>query len=160
MFVIPKLILRERLSQERMLVRNAGKRLVLTNGCFDLLHAGHIYALEQAARQGDVLWVGVNSDSSVRRLKGPTRPVYNQSDRLYMLNALQCVAGVFLFDGDNLAPEIELIQPDIYVKSGDYTLDKLNPDERQALLAAKAEIVFTPFLKGWSTTHTIDQISR
>ena len=159
MFIIPKLILRERLSQERMLVRNAGKRLVLTNGCFDLLHAGHIYALEQAAQQGDVLWIGVNSDNSVRRLKGPTRPIYDQNARLYMLNGLQCVSGLFLFDGDNLAPEIEFIQPDVYVKSGDYTLDKLNPNERQALLAAKTQIVFTPFLKGWSTTHTIEHIS-
>ena len=159
MFVVPKLILRERLAQERMLVRNAGKRLVLTNGCFDLLHAGHVYALEQAAQQGDVLWVGVNSDNSVRRLKGPTRPIYGQDARLYMLNGFQCISGLFLFDGDNLAPEIELIQPDVYVKSGDYTLDKLNSNERQALLVAKTEIVFTPFLKGWSTTHTIDQIN-
>lgn len=143
-----------------MLVRDIGKRLVLTNGCFDLLHAGHVYALEQAAQQGDVLWVGVNSDNSVRRLKGPTRPIYDQNARLYLLNGLQCISGLFLFDGDNLAPEIELIQPDVYVKSGDYTLDKLNSNERQALLAAKAKIVFTPFLKGWSTTHTIDQINR
>ena len=160
MFVIPKLIPRECLSQDRMRVRDAGKRLVLTNGCFDLLHAGHIYALEQAAQQGDVLWVGVNSDSSVQRLKGPTRPIYPQDARLYMLNALQCVTGLFLFDGDNLAPEIELIQPDIYVKSGDYTLDKLNPDERQALLAAKTQIVFAPFLEGWSTTRTLEKINR
>ena len=160
MFVIPKLIPQERLSQERRHVCEAGKRLVLTNGCFDLLHAGHIYALEQAAQQGDVLWVGVNSDNSVRRLKGPTRPIYDQTARLYLLNALQCVSGLFLFEGDNLAPEITLIQPDVYVKSGDYTLDKLNPDERQALLAAKTQIVFSPFLKGWSTTHTIEQINR
>lgn len=160
MFVIPKLIPRERLSQERLRVRNNGKRLILTNGCFDLLHAGHIYALEQAAQQGDVLWVGVNSDSSVRKLKGPRRPIYSQDSRLYLLNALQCVDGLFLFDGDNLAPELELIQPDIYVKSGDYTLDRLNPDERRILLAAKTQIVFTPFLKGWSTTHTIEQLSH
>ena len=160
MFVIPKLIPRECLNQERRRVRETGKRLVLTNGCFDLLHAGHIYALEQAAQQGDVLWVGVNSDSSVCRLKGPGRPIYDQEARLYLLNALQCVSGLFLFDGDNLAPEMALIQPDIYVKSGDYTLDKLNPDERQALLAAQTQIVFSPFLKGWSTTHTINIISR
>lgn len=160
MFVIPKLISRERLSQERLRLREAGKRLVLTNGCFDLLHAGHIYALEQAAQQGDVLWVGVNSDNSVQRLKGPTRPIYNQEARLYLLNALQCVTGLFLFDGDNLAPEMELVQPDVYVKSGDYTLDKLNPDERQVLIAANTQIVFSPFLEGWSTTNIIDQISR
>ncbi|MGX8716824.1 MAG: adenylyltransferase/cytidyltransferase family protein [bacterium] len=160
MFVIPKLISRERLTQERMRVRNADKRLVLTNGCFDLLHAGHIYALEQAAQQGDVLWVGVNSDNSVRRLKGPTRPIYNEEARLYMLNALQCVSGLFLFDGDNLAPEMELVQPDVYVKSGDYSLEKLNPAERQALLSCQAKIVFAPFLQGWSTTYTIEQIEK
>lgn len=160
MFVIPKWIPRERLSQERMRVRNAGKRLVLTNGCFDLLHAGHIYALEQAAQQGDVLWVGVNSDNSVRRLKGPTRPIYNEEARLYMLNALQCISGLFLFDGDHLAPEMELIQPDVYVKSGDYSLEKLNPAERQVLLSCQAKIVFAPFLQGWSTTHTLEQIGK
>ena len=160
MFTSFKLIPHERLSQERMLIRNAGKRLVLTNGCFDLLHAGHIYALEQAAQQGDVLWVGVNSDNSVRRLKGPSRPVYNEEARLYMLNALQCVSGLFLFDGDNLALEMELIQPDVYVKSGDYSLEKLNPAERQALLASSTQIIFAPFLQGWSTTHTIEQIEK
>lgn len=159
MFAIPKLIPRECLHQQRVLIKASGKRLVLTNGCFDLLHAGHIYALEQAAQQGDVLWVGVNSDSSVRRLKGDKRPIYNERVRLYMLNALQCVAGVFSFDGDNLAEEMDLIKPDVYVKSGDYSLEKLNKDEYYVLMKAQTKIVFVPFLEGWSTSHTIDQIS-
>lgn len=160
MFVIPKLISRERLREERMRIHDVGKRLVLTNGCFDLLHAGHIYALEQAAQQGDVLWVGVNSDSSVRRLKGATRPVYNEEARLYMLNALQCVSGLFVFDGDNLATEMGFIQPDVYVKSGDYSLETMNPQERQVLVASKTKIVFVSFLEGWSTTRTIAQLNK
>jgi D-glycero-beta-D-manno-heptose 1-phosphate adenylyltransferase len=160
MFIIPKRIPKVNLTQERVRVREAGKRLVLTNGCFDLLHAGHVYALEQAAQQGDILWVGVNSDRSVRRLKGPTRPVYNEEARLYMLNALQCVAGLFIFDNDDLSEEIKLIQPDIYVKSGDYTLEKMNIAERKALEKSQTKIMFVPFLKGWSTTHTIAQINQ
>lgn len=159
MFAIPKLILRECLQRERALIRESGKRLVLTNGCFDLLHAGHVYALEQAAQEGDVLWVGVNSDSSVRRLKGDKRPIYNESARLYMLNALQCVTGVFTFDGDNLAEEMDLIKPDVYVKSGDYSLEKINKDEYHVLIKSQTKIVFVPFLDGWSTTHTIAQIN-
>ena len=158
MFNIPKFIPIEALEHQRMLVRNSGKKVVLTNGCFDLLHAGHIYSLEAAAQQGDVLWVGVNSDTSVRQLKGNNRPIYNEKARLYILNALQCVQGVFLFQGQDLAEEIKKIQPDIYVKAGDYTLEKLNVKERLALESCHAKILFMPFLEGWSTTNIIKKL--
>ena len=160
MFNIPKFIPIEALEHQRTLVRNSGKKLVLTNGCFDLLHAGHIYSLEAAAQQGDVLWVGVNSDTSVRQLKGNNRPIYNEEARLYILNALQCVQGVFLFQGQDLAEEIKKIQPDIYVKAGDYTLEKLNVKERLALESCHAKILFMPFLEGWSTTNTIKKLNH
>ena len=155
-----KKILFENLALQREQLRLEGKRLVLTNGCFDLLHAGHVYSLQQAASQGDVLWVGLNSDESVRQLKGPARPIYPENARLYLLNALEYVHGIFLFNGTNLSKEMALIRPDVYVKSGDYTLDTLNKDEKQVLDACGAKIVFLPFLEGWSTSKTIKSIWR
>lgn len=159
MLNISKFIPTEDLAHQRVLVRDLGKQLVLTNGCFDLLHAGHVYSLESAAKQGDVLWVGVNSDESVRQLKGSIRPIYDEKARLYILNALQCVQGVFLFQGNDLSEEIKKIQPDVYVKAGDYSLEKLNTKERLALEDCHAKILFMPFLKGWSTTSTIKKLS-
>ena len=160
MFSVKKWISVDNLADYRAILKESGKTLVLTNGCFDLLHAGHIYALEQAASYGDVLWVGVNSDASVKCLKGPKRPVYTEQERLYILNALECVQGVFIFNGSDLAQEMEFIQPDVYVKSGDYSLEKLNPKERLVLEACRAKIVFTPFLPGKSTTHTLASLSK
>lgn len=160
MLSISKLIALKDLHAHRERVRATGKRLVLTNGCFDLLHAGHVYALQNAAQQGDVLWVGVNSDTSIRQLKGPTRPIYDEQSRLYLLNALYFVDGLFVFNGTHLAQEMQAIQPDIYVKSGDYNLDKMNPLERSVLEACHAKILFLPFLDGWSTTHTIERITK
>lgn len=160
MFAAKKWIPIDKLANYRAALKELGKTLVLTNGCFDLLHAGHIYALEQAARYGDVLWVGINSDASVERLKGPKRPIYPQEERLYLLNALECIQGVFIFDGSDLAQEMQLIKPDVYVKSGDYSLEKLNPKERSVLEACNAKIVFAPFLPGKSTTHTLEVLSR
>ena len=155
-----KLIATENLRLFREKLRADKKTLVLTNGCFDLLHAGHVYALQKAAQQGDVLWVGVNSDSSVRQLKGSQRPIYPEKARVYLLNALECVQGLFIFNGCDLADEIAQIQPDVYVKSGDYSLDKLNPKEKFALEACHARIMFLPFLEGWSTTSIVKNIQQ
>lgn len=139
-------------------LREQNKTLVFTNGCFDLLHAGHVYALEKAKKEGDVLWIGVNSDASVRALKGATRPIYPQEARLYLLNALQCIDGLILFDGTDCARELELIQPDVYVKSGHYALETLNPNERRMLEACNARVRFIPPLPDWSTTKTLERI--
>ena len=160
MFAAKKSIPIDKLADSRVALKESGKTLVLTNGCFDLLHAGHIYALEQAARYGDVLWVGINSDASVKRLKGAKRPIYPQEERLYLLNALECVQGIFIFDGSDLSQEMQLIKPDVYVKSGDYSLEKLNPKERSILESCSTRIVFTPFLSGKSTTHTVEVLSQ
>lgn len=160
MFSVKKWIPTAKLAERRLALRKAGKKLVLTNGCFDLLHVGHIYALEQAASYGDSLWVGINSDASVKRLKGPKRPIYSEQERLYILNALECVQGVFIFDGSDLAQEIQMISPDVYVKSGDYSLATLNVKERSVLEACQTEIIFTSFLPGKSTTHTLEILSR
>lgn len=160
MLLSKKLIAKKNLRLYREKLRASKKTLVLTNGCFDLLHAGHVYALQEAAQQADVLWVGINSDNGVRQLKGNNRPIYPQEARIYLLNALECVQGLFVFDGCDLADEITQIQPDVYVKSGDYTLDKLNRKERLALEACHAKIMFLPFLEGWSTTNIVKVIQQ
>ncbi|MDR0647704.1 MAG: adenylyltransferase/cytidyltransferase family protein [Puniceicoccales bacterium] len=157
---IEKLIPVEKLTEARQTLRQRGKSLVLTNGCFDLLHVGHVHFLKEAAAQADVLWVAVNSDASVRVLKGSTRPIYSQEARLYLLNALQCVHGLFMFDGLHLTQEMELIAPDIYVKAGDYTRETMHPLERAALEKNRSQILFLNFVSGWSTSGTIRSITQ
>lgn len=132
--------------------------MVLTNGCFDLLHAGHVCSLENAAKQGDSLWVALNSDLSIRRLKGAFRPIFPEIVRAYILSALECVSGIFIFDGERLVREISLFKPDVYVKSGDYDLEKLDKMEFRALRDVRAEIKFVPFMEGLSTTAIISSI--
>ena len=139
-------------------LRAAGKKLVVTNGCFDIMHRGHASYLREARMQGDALLVLINSDSSVRRLKGETRPVVSQADRAYMLCALSSVDRVVIFDRQRCDRELAAIMPDIYVKGGDYTLDKLEPHERAALEKAGTKIVFKPFIPGFSTTTLIRRI--
>ena len=133
-------------------------RLVVTNGCFDLLHRGHASYLGAARNLGDALLVLINSDASVRRLKGDGRPIVSEEDRAFMLNSLKAVDRVMIFSGTDCADELAAIAPDIYVKAGDYTLDKLNAAERAALERVGAEIVFMPFVADRSTTGTIAKI--
>ncbi|MDR1255709.1 MAG: adenylyltransferase/cytidyltransferase family protein [Puniceicoccales bacterium] len=139
-------------------LRDAGKRVVLTNGCFDLLHFGHVHSLESAAKEGDSLWIALNSDGSIRRLKGNSRPIFSELNRAYILSALECVAGLFIFKDGHLASEILLFKPDIYVKSGDYDLEKLDKRELHALQSVHAEIKFMPFIEGVSTSFIISSI--
>jgi rfaE bifunctional protein nucleotidyltransferase chain/domain len=144
----------------RRLARNGGA-FVLTNGVFDLLHPGHTSYLEKArklAGRKGVLFVALNSDASVRELKGKHRPILGEASRAYMLAQLGSVDGVLIFKGKRLAREISALKPDIYCKAGDYTLESLDPSERSALLAAGSRIVFMPFLKGFSTTKLISRI--
>lgn len=134
-----------------------GKRVVLTNGCFDLLHRGHLSYLRQSAELGDLLVVAVNSDASVRALKGDGRPLNKEQDRAYALANLRSVDAVFIFAGPRLAEEIRGLKPDLYTKAGDYTLDSLDPSEKAALLECGAEIRFLPFVQGHSTTSLIER---
>ena len=136
-----------------------GKKLVLTNGCFDLLHCGHVFYLRDAAALGDELWIGLNGAESVRALKGPTRPVQGDLERAFVLGALGFVSGIFFFHTPRLDAEIRALRPDVYAKAGDYTLETLNPDERAALESCGARIEFLPFLPGFSTTSLIGKIS-
>ncbi len=136
-------------------LRSSGRRLVLTNGCFDLLHAGHIDYLERAALLGDALAVAVNSDVSVRSLKGPTRPINSENDRARVLSALRAIDVVSIFDSLRITEVVHSVQPDIYAKGGDYTLDTLDPGELAALRAVGAKIVFLPLVPGRSTTNIL-----
>jgi rfaE bifunctional protein nucleotidyltransferase chain/domain len=137
-----------------------GRRVVLTNGCFDLLHRGHIAYLHQSAALGDLLIVAVNSDASVRQLKGPDRPLNSEQDRAYALAALRCVDATFIFQGPRLDAEITAIRPDHYTKAGDYTLESLDPGERAALEAAGTAIHLLPFVQGHSTTSLIQRANQ
>ncbi|MBK9992237.1 MAG: adenylyltransferase/cytidyltransferase family protein [Verrucomicrobia bacterium] len=139
-------------------LRASGKRVVLTNGVFDLLHTGHLYYLEKARGYGDALFIALNGDASVRQLKGPLRPVQAEENRAYALAATWFVDGIVVFQNKRLTAEILALKPDVYCKAGDYTLEKLDPDERRALEQVGAKIVFLPFLPGFSTTNLIAKI--
>jgi D-glycero-beta-D-manno-heptose 1-phosphate adenylyltransferase len=139
-------------------LRASGKRVVLTNGVFDLLHTGHLYYLEKARGYGDALFIALNGDTSVRQLKGPLRPVQAEEQRAYALAATWFVDGIVVFENKRLTAEILALKPDVYCKAGDYTLEKLDPDERRALEQVGAKIVFLPFLPGFSTTNLIAKI--
>ena len=155
-----KILTEAQLPAWRETLRRAGRRLVATNGCFDLLHAGHVTYLEGARNQGDALLVGLNADVSVRSLKGPSRPLNPEQDRAVVLAALQCVDGVFIFAEPRAVRFLELAQPDVYVKGGDYTLDTLNPDERRAVEQAGGRIVLVPLVPGKSTTGLIQKMAQ
>lgn len=156
----PKLLDIDTAVAQRVALRSEGKKVVLTNGVFDLLHVGHIHALSEAAKQGDFLFVALNSDKSVRALKGEARPIFDQEHRALMLSALESVDAIILFDELRLTKEIDAIKPDVYVKSGDYTMDTLDKDERIALERVGAEIEFVPYLEGFSTSELIEKILR
>ena len=136
----------------------AGRRLVFTNGCFDLLHAGHVRYLRQARALGDALAVGLNSDRSVRELKGPDRPLNAQADRAEVLSALGCVDYVVIFDGKRATEVLRKVRPHVYTKGGDYTPESLDAAERQSLDAAGAEIRILPLVPGRSTTSVLERM--
>ncbi len=142
----------------KKLQRN-GKAVVWTNGCFDILHAGHLSVLEQAKAAGDALIVGLNSDASVRKLKGPGRPANHQRDRARMLAALRPVDYVVIFRGETPLPIIKRLKPDIYVKGGDYNLDTIQQDERRCVESYGGSIILVPLVKGASTTSALKRIA-
>jgi D-glycero-beta-D-manno-heptose 1-phosphate adenylyltransferase len=138
-------------------LQGQGKLAVFTNGCFDLLHVGHVRYLEAARSLGDGLIVGVNTDASVKRLgKGPGRPLTPEGDRARLLAALACVDRVVLFGEDTPLALITLLTPDILVKGGDYQLDEIVG--REVVLARGGRVVALPFVPGYSTTGLIDRL--
>jgi rfaE bifunctional protein nucleotidyltransferase chain/domain len=151
----PKLQTPEQLAILRDQFAAAGRKLVFTNGCFDLLHVGHVRYLQAARALGDALLVAVNGDASVRALKGPTRPINSENDRAEVLAALSCVDFVTIFHTERVTDIVRIIRPQVYAKGGDYTVESLDPGERRALEAVGAEICILPLVPGKSTTATI-----
>jgi rfaE bifunctional protein nucleotidyltransferase chain/domain len=154
----PKLLSLRQAVRFRARLRRRGRKFVLTNGVFDLLHPGHLYFLEKAGRLDGELFVALNGDRGVRALKGPARPILNEKARAYALAQLSSVKGIVIFPSKRLAREILALRPDIYVKAGDYSLSRLDPGEFDALRKVGARIRFLPFLPGFSTTKLIARI--
>jgi D-glycero-beta-D-manno-heptose 1-phosphate adenylyltransferase len=144
----------------REALRRSGRKLVVTNGCFDILHLGHVTYLESARNRGDALLVGLNSDASTRELKGPSRPINPQDDRAAVLAALESVDGVCIFNEKRASNFLAHARPDIYVKGGDYTLETLDQEERRLVEQAGGRIVIVPLVPGKSTTKLLEVISR
>jgi len=132
------------------------KKIVFTNGVFDLLHKGHIFSLSQAAKEGDILIIGLNSDVSVKRLKGDSRPVNDQDARALLLAALSMVDAVIIFEEDTPLKLITSILPDVLVKGGDYTVDEIAGAKE--VIANGGKVVINPILDGFSTTAIINAI--
>jgi rfaE bifunctional protein nucleotidyltransferase chain/domain len=136
--------------------RNNRKRVVFTNGCFDLLHRGHVHILREARACGDVLVVGINSDKSVKRIKGPARPVLPESDRCELLGAMEMVDFVILFNEPDPYDLIAAIQPDVLVKGGDWNSEKIIGAD--LVEEGGGRVVVVPYIKGFSTTEIIERI--
>lgn len=143
---------------ERERLRVEGKWLVFTNGVFDLLHVGHVRYLAQARALGDVLVVAINSDRSVRELKGPDRPVFDQAERAEILAALRYVDYVVIFDDISPRSLIKSLLPDVLVKGGDYQLDEIHG--REEVEAAGGKVISLPFVPGASTTSLIERMKN
>ncbi len=136
--------------------KQKGQRVVFTNGCFDLLHRGHVSYLHQARNLGDFLIVGVNSDQSVSKLKGPTRPIQHEDDRLFILAGLECVDAVVLFQEDTPIQLIEALLPDVLVKGGDYVVEEIVGFD---LVIKNGGLVTTlPFIDGKSTSNIVKKM--
>jgi rfaE bifunctional protein nucleotidyltransferase chain/domain len=155
-----KIIVWDKLPEWRRAFRASGKKLVVTNGCFDILHFGHVNYLESARNLGDALLVGVNGDNSARELKGAGRPVNSENDRASMIAALGSVDGVCIFAEKTAVKFLSAAKPDIYVKGGDYTLETLDQEERHAVEEAGGKIVIIPLVPGKSTTALLGKIQR
>ena len=160
MSAIEKILPLKKLPVWRQKLRESNRRLVVTNGCFDLLHAGHVTYLEQSAAQGDLLLVGCNGDDSVRELKGSGRPVNAEEDRALVLAGLESVGAVVVFHEKNAVNFLRMAQPDVYVKGGDYTLETLVTDEREVIEESGGEIVIIPFVPGKSTSSIIERMNH
>jgi rfaE bifunctional protein nucleotidyltransferase chain/domain len=153
-----KIITMDRVPEWREQIRASGRRLVATNGCFDLLHAGHVTYLEAARNLGDVLLVGLTGDAEVARLKGPGRPLNPENDRAAVLAALQSVDSVCVFQEQNANRFLSLARPDIYAKGGDYTIETINQEERHFLEGLGCRIEILPAVAGRSTSGLLEKI--
>ena len=155
-----KILSQDNLPQWRNSLREKGKRLVVTNGVFDILHAGHVTYLESARTLGDALLVGVTADAGVRELKGPGRPLNSDIERATVLAALEAVDGVYIFPETTAFNFLQSVQPDIYAKGGDYTIDTINQDERRLIEKMGGRIALLPGVPGKSTTGIVEKLHK
>ncbi len=153
-----KLLRREKVAELVGNLHKEGKTVVTTNGCFDILHVGHVRYLQKTKSFADVLVVLLNSDKSVRSIKGPERPVNNENDRAEILCALSCVDYVVLFDEDSPRNLLDEIKPDVYTKGADYTMETL--PEADIMKKNNIKVEFISFVEGKSTTNIINQINK
>ncbi len=145
---------KKRIAQWKVL----GKTVAFTNGCFDILHRGHIFSLSQAAQEADYLIVGLNSDKSTKGLKGPSRPINDEQSRALLLSALEIVDQVILFEEETPLNLIKALLPDVIVKGGDYTVEQIAGAKE--VLENGGRVVINPIVEGFSTTGLVDKISR
>lgn len=155
-----KLLIPDSLRAWREGLRRDGKKLAVTNGCFDLLHAGHVNYLAAARAQADALLVLLNSDRSVRELKGEGRPINPQDDRALVIAALQAVDAVCIFDDPRATRLLTIAAPDIYVKGGDYSIDQLPQEERDVVARCGGRIVVLGHVPGRSTSALIEKLAQ
>jgi D-beta-D-heptose 7-phosphate kinase/D-beta-D-heptose 1-phosphate adenosyltransferase len=153
-----KILSLEQLLEERARLRTAGLKIVFTNGVFDILHVGHVRYLEQARTLGDKLVVAINSDATVRELKGAGRPLINQNERAEILAALRAVSYVTIFDEVSPRSLIACLLPDVLVKGGDYALDEIHG--REEVETAGGRVVRLPFVEGISTSTIVERMRR
>lgn len=149
---------REKLGEIVEELKKQGKTIVFTNGCFDILHVGHLKYLNESKRQGDILIVGVNSDSSVKKLKGETRPINNQFDRAEILGGLKAVDFTTIFEEQTPIETLEIIKPNIHIKGGDYKKEDL--PETKIVEKNGGEVRILSFVDGKSTTNIINKIKK
>lgn len=140
--------------------RSNGKRIAWTNGCFDIIHAGHVDYLERSKAYGDVLVVGLNSDASVKQLKGELRPIFGEQDRAKVLCALSAVDLVIIFQDKSPIKIIEQLLPDFYIKGGDYTIDTIDQAERKVVEGYGGQIVLLPMISGVSSSIIVEKIKK
>ncbi|HEY4148045.1 MAG TPA: D-glycero-beta-D-manno-heptose 1-phosphate adenylyltransferase [Chitinophagaceae bacterium] len=152
MFTLPEL--QRKVAGWKML----GKKIAFTNGIFDILHEGHIFSLSQAAREGDVLIVGVNSDASTKRLKGPSRPVNNEHSRALLLASLVLTDAIVVFNEDTPLELIKALLPDVIVKGGDYTVEQVAGAKE--VIANGGRVIINPVVEGFSTTGILEKIKK
>ncbi len=153
-----KVLTIEELVEELIPLKQKNKIIVTTNGCFDILHVGHVRYLQKSAELGDILIVCLNSDNSVKKLKGPTRPLNNENDRAEILAALACVDYVVIFDEQTPVNYLEKIKPNIHTKGGDYNADNL--PETKVIRDNGGRLEFISFVEGKSTTGLLNKISN
>ena len=151
-----KILSLEELLQARQTAKENGQKVVFTNGCFDLIHPGHIGYLRQARTLGDLLVIAINSDQSIQRIKGPLRPILSQQERATVIAALEMVSYVTIFDEETPYKIISALLPDVLVKGGDWSLDKIVG--REEVEASGGSVLSLPYLEGASTTDIITRI--